>query len=100
MLATFTAQRDRLATIPGVSKPAAEALIGEIGVDMTRFPTAGHLASWAGMCPGNNDWLSRQAGAHWLSQFSTQSRWPLRGRRDGGKMTGGAARRRRRFLGT
>jgi len=32
-----------------------EAIIAEIGVDMRRFPTAGHLASWAGLCPGNNE---------------------------------------------
>jgi hypothetical protein len=54
-MAPFTAQRDRLDTIPGVSKRAAEVMIAEIGVDMTRFPTAGHLTSWAGMCPGNNE---------------------------------------------
>jgi transposase len=54
-IARLAAQRDRLDTIPGVSKRAAEALIAEIGVDMSRFPTAGHLASWAGMCPANNE---------------------------------------------
>ncbi len=41
--------------IPGIGKTTAEAIISEIGVDMTRFPTAGHLASWAGMCPGNDE---------------------------------------------
>ena len=46
--------RDRLDTITGVGKRAAECIIAEIGVDMTVFPTAGHLASWAGICPGNN----------------------------------------------
>jgi transposase len=45
----------RLDSIPGVGRHTAETLIAEIGVDMTRFPTAGHLASWAGMCPGNNE---------------------------------------------
>jgi transposase len=45
----------RLDTIPGVGPWTAEILVAEIGVDMTRFPTAGHLASWAGMCPGNNE---------------------------------------------
>jgi transposase len=41
--------------IPGIGETTAEAIISEIGVDMTRFPTAGHLASWAGMCPGNDE---------------------------------------------
>jgi transposase len=41
-------------TIPAVSTTAAHALISEIGTDMSRFPTAGHLASWLGLCPGNN----------------------------------------------
>jgi transposase len=44
----------RLDTIPGVGRRTAEAIIAEIGVDLARFPTAGHLASWAGMCPGND----------------------------------------------
>jgi transposase len=44
---------DRLCEIPGVEKLTAWALIAEIGVDMSRFPSAGHLASWCGLCPGN-----------------------------------------------
>lgn len=52
--APFAQARDHLVTIPGVGKRAAEVIIAEIGIDMARFPTAGHLASWAGMCPGNN----------------------------------------------
>lgn len=50
----FSQARDRLDTITGVGKRAAECIIAEIGVDMGRFPTAAHLASWAGVCPGNN----------------------------------------------
>jgi transposase len=45
----------RLDTIPGVSRRVAEILVAEVGTDLTRFPTAGHLASWAGMCPGNHE---------------------------------------------
>jgi transposase len=41
-------------TIPGVGRRVAEVLAAEVGLDMTVFPTAGHLASWAGICPGNN----------------------------------------------
>jgi transposase len=48
----FAEQVRLLTTIPGIGQRTAEIVIAEIGVDMTRFPTAGHLASWAGMCPG------------------------------------------------
>lgn len=51
----FARQTTLLATIPGVGERAAQVIISEIGVDMTRFPTAAHLASWAGLCPGNNE---------------------------------------------
>jgi transposase len=44
-----------LQTIPGVGQKVAEVIVSEIGVDMGRFPSAGHLASWGGMCPGNNE---------------------------------------------
>ncbi|MGH9134667.1 MAG: IS110 family transposase [Ilumatobacteraceae bacterium] len=53
--APFAQARARLMTIPGVDKITAEALIAEIGVDMSAFPTAAHLASWAGMCPGQHE---------------------------------------------
>jgi transposase len=46
---------DRLDTIPGVGRRVAEVLVAEVGTDLARFPTAAHLASWAGMCPGNNE---------------------------------------------
>jgi transposase len=50
----------RLCTIPGVSALLAQIIIAEVGMGMTRFPTAGHLASWAGMCPGNNESAGRR----------------------------------------
>jgi transposase len=53
-LAPFVEAAARLATIPGVQQRAAETLLAEIGVDMSRFPSADHLASWGAMCPGNN----------------------------------------------
>ena len=56
----FARQTALLATIPGISQRASQVIISEIGVDMTRFPTAAHLASWAGLCPGNNE----SAGKH------------------------------------
>ncbi|MGG1756989.1 transposase, partial [Geobacillus stearothermophilus] len=42
-------------TIPGVGRQSAEQIVAEIGTDMSRFPTAAHLASWAGMAPGNHE---------------------------------------------
>lgn len=44
-----------LDTIPGVARRTAEVIVSEIGVDMSRFPIADHLASWAGVVPGNNE---------------------------------------------
>lgn len=55
VITPFAAQRDRLTTIPGLGKRAAETIISEIGVDMSRFPSPAHLASWAGLCPGNHE---------------------------------------------
>lgn len=55
LMLPFAEQHRRLTTIPGIGKRTAEVVIAEIGVDMSRFPTAGHLASWAGMCPGNHE---------------------------------------------
>jgi transposase len=46
---------ERLDTIPGVGRRTAEVIVAELGTDLERFPTAGHAASWAGMCPGNNE---------------------------------------------
>jgi transposase len=46
---------ERLDTIPGVARETAEVIVSEIGVDMSRFPTADHLASWAGVAPGNHE---------------------------------------------
>jgi transposase len=55
----FRQARDLLETIPGISTRAADVIIAETGADMTRFPSAGHLASWAGVCPGSNESAGR-----------------------------------------
>jgi transposase len=54
-LRPLDAALEQLDTIPGVGRYVAEALLAEIGADVSRFPTAGHLASWAGMCPGSDE---------------------------------------------
>lgn len=51
----FARQLELLETIPGVGRTTAEVLIAETGGDMSRFRTAGHLASWAGACPGHHE---------------------------------------------
>ncbi len=55
----FRRVRDLIVTIPGISTLVADVVIAETGGDMTRFPTAGHLASWAGTCPGSNESAGR-----------------------------------------
>jgi len=72
-------QVELLCTIPGIQSRAAEVLIAETGGDMTRFPTAGHLASWAGVCPGNDESAGKRRsgrttkGSKWLRQTLTES---------------------------
>jgi transposase len=62
---------ERLDTIPGVGRRTAEVIIAEMGADLTRFPTAGHLASWAGMCPGNRE----SAGKRLSGKTRKGSKW-------------------------
>jgi transposase len=70
-LRPFQDALDRLDTIPGVGRRTAEALLAEIGADPSRFPSAGHLASWAGMCPGNN----QSAGKRKTGKTRKGDRW-------------------------
>lgn len=78
VMAPFESARDHLDTIPGVGKRAAEAIIAEIGTDMTVFPTAGHLVSWAGLAPGNNITGGKRhragtmPGNRWLGEILNQ----------------------------
>jgi len=68
-----------LDSIPGINQRAAEGILAEIGIDMSRFPTAGHLASWAGMCPGSNESAgkrlkgSTRKGSPWLRQLLVEA---------------------------
>ena len=81
VIAPFAVARDLLDTITGVGKRAAECIIAEIGVEMSRFPTAGHLASWAGSCPGNNVTGGRRRsgkttkGDVWLQEVLVECAW-------------------------
>ena len=72
-------QVELLCTIPGVQRRAAEVIVAETGADMTKFATAGHLASWAGVCPGNDESAGKRRsgrttkGSKWLRQTLTES---------------------------
>ena len=68
-----------LDTIPGVNRRIAQIIIAEIGTDMRRFPSAKHLASWAGLCPGNHESAGKRRightrkGSRWLRQALTEA---------------------------
>jgi transposase len=70
-LAPFARQLTQLDTVHGIARRTAEVILAEIGVDMSRFPSDGHLASWAGMCPGNHE----SAGKHKSGQTRKGNRW-------------------------
>jgi transposase len=88
VLAPFAQARDRLDTITGVGKRAAETIVAEIGVDMSVFPTASHLASWAGRCPGNNPTGGKRRsgkptrGNRWLGEVLIECAWAAARSRD------------------
>jgi len=71
-IAPFAQAVELLCTIPGVKQRTAETIIAEIGTDMTVFPTAGHLVSWAGLCPGHDESAGKRRsgrtrkGSKWL----------------------------------
>ena len=80
-LGPFRSAVTLLTTMPGVGETAARVLVAEIGVDMTRFPTAGHLVSWAGLCPrleesaGKRHSTRLRHGAPWLKTTLVQAAW-------------------------
>jgi transposase len=67
-------QIEMLCEVPGLARTAAEIVLAETGGDMSRFPTAGHLASWTGLCPGNHESAGKRKkvgtppGNPWLRQ--------------------------------
>jgi transposase len=80
-MAPLAAVAQRLRGIPGVGPQAAEVIVAELGSDMTPFPTAGHLSSWAGLCPGNDQSAGPRRsgkttkGSPWLRTTLVQVAW-------------------------
>jgi transposase len=78
-LCPFEAELGILDSIPGIGRWSAEVILAEIGTDMGRFPTAGHLASWAGMCPGHDESAGKRrsgktrTGSPWLRVTLTEA---------------------------
>jgi len=70
-IAPFGLAVEMLRTIPGVDRRTAEVLVAEVGVDMDRFGSPERLASWAGLCPGNNE----SAGKHYSGRTRKGSKW-------------------------
>lgn len=79
---------ERLDAIPGIDRRVAEVLLAEIGADMTPFPSDAHLASWAGICPGNNESAGKKRsgkttkGSRWLRQALVQAAWAASHKKD------------------
>lgn len=80
-LQPFRTAIEQLTAIPGIKDLAARSIIGEIGVDMSRFPSAGHLLSWARMCPSNDESAGKRRssrmkkGCNWLKTTMVQCAW-------------------------
>jgi len=81
VLRPFPERAELLTTIPGVSQTAAHVILGEIGLDMSRFPSAAHLISWAGLCPRSDESAGKRRstrirkGAPWLKTVLVQAAW-------------------------
>jgi transposase len=80
-LAPFAQEVELLKTIPGIQDRTAQVLLAEIGPDLKPFPTSAHLASWAGVCPGNNESAGKRRsgrtrkGNQWLRSALIQMAW-------------------------
>jgi len=80
-LAPFRTAAELVSTIPGVGMLSAQVIVSEIGTDMSRFPTAGHLLSWAGLCPRNDESAGKRRstrlrkGSAWLKTVLVQCGW-------------------------
>jgi len=78
----------KVATLPGFDQRSAQNVVAEIGADMDTFPSAQHLASWAGVCPGNNESAGKRKsgkttkGNRWLGSALSQSAWAAARKKD------------------
>jgi transposase len=87
-LTPFRSAIDLLTSMPGVSTTVASVIVAEIGADMTVFPTAGHLVSWAGLCPrldesaGKRRSTRTRPGAPWLKPVLVQAAWAAARKKD------------------
>jgi transposase len=88
LLEPFRRQVELLDTIPGVDVATAEVIIAEVGVDMSRFPTAAHLVSWAGLSPRNDESAGKRRntrvgkGGQWLKATLVQAAWSATRKKD------------------
>jgi transposase len=86
-LAPFRTGVELVSTVPGVNTLSAEAIISETGIDMSRFPTAGHLLSWGGMCPRNDQSAGKRRstrlrkGDPWLKTTLIQCAWAAKNKK-------------------
>jgi transposase len=86
--AGFRALNDLLRTIPGVAGLSATVILAEIGLDMSRFPSAGHLLAWAGLCPGQNESAGKRKrsrlrkGDRWLKTTMVQCAWAAKNQKN------------------
>jgi len=77
-----------LDSVPGVDQLSARGILSEIGFDMSRFPTAGHLLAWTGLCPGQNESAGKRRrsrlrkGAPWLKSMLVQCAWAAKRKKD------------------
>ena len=87
-LGPFRAAVSLLTTMPGLSDTAARVLVAEIGTDMTRFPSAAHLVSWAGLCPRLDESAGKRRstrirqGAPWLKTTLVSAAWAATRKKD------------------
>jgi transposase len=87
-LTPFRTAVEIVSTIPGVGSLSAQVIVSEIGTDMSRFPTAGHLLSWAGLCPRSDESAGKRRstrlrkGAPWLKTMLIQCAWAARRKKE------------------